>query len=76
VVGGVVNGVDTDGVDAELLEVLNIALASGLIGQRVSNTGLGVGASGTAGLVVDTTDEESLIAGIEGWAKGSASSFD
>jgi len=59
VVLGVVDGVDTDRVQAELLELLDIALAA----FGVSDGVLGFG--GTAGLVVDATDVEALVASEE-----------
>lgn len=65
VVLGVVGRVHTDGVDAELLELLDVGLADLGIGQRVD-----IGGS-TTWLVVDTTDEESLLALVEGVAGGS-----
>lgn len=49
-VSTIVDGIDTDDIDAKILELGNIALADGSIGQRVS-----VGRS-TARLVVDTTE--------------------
>lgn len=60
-VGGVVDRVDTDGVDSQLLEFSNISLA-----------GLGVcdgvlGAGGASRLVVDTTDVEALVASEESY---------
>jgi hypothetical protein len=61
VVGAVVDSVDTDGVDAELLELLNVALAASLIGDGVLCIG------GAAGLVVDTADVETLVASKERW---------
>lgn len=54
VVGSVVDSVDTDRVDTERLEVLDVALAKLAVGQRVE-----VG-RGTTRLVVDTTEVESL----------------
>ena len=58
VVGSVVDGVDTHGVDAELGELLEIT--STAVG--VSNGILWVGS--TAGLVVDTADEETGAVGV------------
>ena len=55
VVLGVVNRVNTDGVQAEILELLDVALAPITIGDGVSQVG------GTARLVVDTTDIEALV---------------
>ena len=60
VVGGVVDGVNTDGVQAELLEVLDVALATVGIGDGIGELG------GTTGLVVHTTDVEAVIALEEG----------
>jgi hypothetical protein len=59
VVLGVVDGVDTDRVQAKLLELLDITLAAGAIGNGV----LGVGSA--TGLVVDTADVEALVASEE-----------
>jgi hypothetical protein len=55
----VVDSVDTDNVDAELLEVLDITLADLGVGQRILVGG------GTTGLVVDTSEVESLVASPE-----------
>lgn len=60
---GVVNGIDTDSIDAEILEVLDVTVADGLISERVL-----VG-RGAAGLVVDTAEIEALIALPEGFLK-------
>ena len=60
VVGGVIDGVDTDGVQAEILEVLDVTLATVGIGDGVGKLG------GTTGLVVHTTDVETFIALEEG----------
>lgn len=62
VVDAVVNSVDTDGVDAKLLEVLDVTLATSLVGQRVLSV------RRATGLVVDTTDVEAVVAGEEGVA--------
>jgi len=59
VVGAVVDSVDADGVDAELLELLNVALAASLVGDGVLCVG------GATGLVVDTADVETLVASKE-----------
>lgn len=59
-VGGVVDGVHADGVDAQLLELLNIALAAIDVGNGVLSI------RGAAGLVVNTTNVETLVAGPEG----------
>jgi len=59
VVCAVVDSVDTDSVDTELLELLNVALAACLVGNGV------LGVRSTAGLVVDTADVETLIASKE-----------
>ena len=56
VVGCVVNSVDTDGVDAKLLEFGDVALAACYIGDGVLRIRC------TTGLVVDTTDVEALAA--------------
>lgn len=52
---GVVDGVDTDGVHAQLLELGDIALASGRLRDGVLQLG------GATGLVVDTTDVEAVV---------------
>lgn len=52
VVRSVVDGVDTDGVDAQLLELGNVTRASGDVGNGVDEGG------GAAGLIVDATDVE------------------
>jgi len=62
VVLGVVDGVDANSVDAEVLELLDVALALLGVGQGVL-----VG-RGTAGLIVDATDVESVLASPEGCA--------
>lgn len=59
VVGGVVDSVHTDGVDAQLLELLDIALAPVDIGNGVLSV------RGAAGLVVNTANVEALVAGPE-----------
>ena len=59
---GVVDGVDTDGVDTELDELLDIALAAISVGDGVL-----VGRGATR-LVVNTTNVEAVaIGGVEGW---------
>jgi hypothetical protein len=60
VILGVVDGVDTNGVDSEVGKVGNVTLADVGIseGIRVS--------SGATGLVVDSTQVEALLAGPEG----------
>lgn len=60
-VGGVVHSVHTDGVDAQLLELLDIALAAVDVGNGILCIG------GAAGLVVNTADVEALVAGPEGY---------
>ena len=59
-VGRVVDCVDTDGVDSQLLELLDVALAA--VGVRDGVLSL----RGTAGLVVNTADVEALVTGVEG----------
>jgi hypothetical protein len=59
VVGAVVDSVDTDGVDTELLELLNVALAASLVSDGVLRIG-----SATR-LVVNTTNVETLVASKE-----------
>lgn len=58
-VGAVVDSVDTDGVDTELLELLNVALAASLVSDGVLRIG-----SATR-LVVNTTNVETLVASKE-----------
>jgi hypothetical protein len=60
VVGGVVDSVDTDGVDAQLLELGNITLAAVDIGDGVCELGA------ATGLVVDATDVETVASLEEG----------
>jgi hypothetical protein len=59
VVLGVVDGVDTDSVETELLELGNIALAALAVSDGV------LGVSSTAGLVVNAADVEALVASEE-----------
>ena len=59
-VGGVVYGVHADSVDAQLLELLDIALAAVDVGNGVLSL------RGATGLVVDTADVEAVLAGPEG----------
>ena len=56
---GVVDSVDTDGVDAQVLEVLDVTLTDAGVGKRVLVGGR------TTGLVVDTTEKEAVLAGVE-----------
>jgi hypothetical protein len=58
-IGLVVDSVDADNVDAELLEVLDITLANIRIGERI------LVSRGTTGLVVDTSEVESILASPE-----------
>lgn len=60
VVGSVVHGVDANGVDAEVLELLDVTSANFLVGEGVD------AGSVTAWLVVDTPDVETLAVGPEG----------
>ena len=57
----VVNGVDSDSVDAQLLEFRDISLATVGIGDRISDVG------GATGLIVDATNVESVISGKESY---------
>ena len=57
---GVVHHVDTDGVDAQLLKLGNVALAHLGVGQGIDSTG------GSSRLVVDAADVETLLALPEG----------
>jgi hypothetical protein len=59
VIGLVVDSVDANNVDAELLEVLDITLANIGIGERI------LVSRGTTGLVVDTSEVESVLASPE-----------
>lgn len=61
VVGCVVDCVYTDSVDAETAEVLEIAAAYGRVCERI------FGVAGSTGLVVQATDIETLVAGVESW---------
>jgi len=75
VVGRVVDRVHADGVDAELLELRNVTLAAGDIGNgvlciRSAAYSLLLGIMDSAGndrtrLVVDTADVEALVASEE-----------
>jgi hypothetical protein len=56
VLGRVVDSVDTDGIDAQLLELDDISLTAVGIGNGVSQVG------GATGLIVDATDIESVVA--------------
>lgn len=60
-VGGVVDRVDTDGVDSQLLELGNVSLASRSVCNGV------FGARRASRLVIDTTDVEALIASEESY---------
>lgn len=62
VVLGVVDGVHTDGVEAEVLELLDVTLAAIGIGDGIGELG------GAAGLVVNTADIETVVALEEGIA--------
>ena len=55
----VVDSVDTDGVDAELLKVLDVSHAASLVGKGI------FGVRGATGLVVNTTDVETVVASEE-----------
>jgi len=59
VVQGIVDHVNTDSVDAQLLELRNITLADGGFGERIFVGG------GTTGLIIDAADIESIFAGPE-----------
>ena len=60
--GSVVDSVDTNGVDAELLEVLDVSHAAILVGKRV------LCVRRATGLVVDTANVEAVVASEEGVA--------
>ena len=78
VVGRVVDGVDAHGVDAQLLEVLDVACAARRVGYGVGERAVAwtmLAAGGTeqetekpTGLVVYASDVESLVVGEEGIA--------
>lgn len=59
-VGGVVDGVDTDGVEAQLLELSDITLATFDVGNGI------LCVRSTAWLVVDAADVETFVACEEG----------
>jgi hypothetical protein len=73
--GGVVDGINTDSVDAEALELLDVAFATSNIGNGVLSIGCATWSKSDqviAGLwivrtwlVVDTTNVEALIASEE-----------
>jgi hypothetical protein len=62
VVGGVVYSVHTNSVDAQLLELFDIALAAVGVGDGVLSV------RGAAGLVVNTANVEALVTGPESWS--------
>lgn len=62
VVLGVIDGVDTDGVHTEVLELGNVTTADGGIGQGVDVLGR------ATGLVVDTTDVEAGAISVESYS--------
>jgi hypothetical protein len=75
VIGRVVDRVDTDGVDAELLELLNVALAAGDVGNgvlRIRRAACSLSVwmvisvwDERTWLVIDTADVEALVASEE-----------
>ena len=56
----VVDGVDTDSIDAQLLELGDVPLAASRVGNGIGRVG------GTTRLIIDTTDVKSIISGEEG----------
>ena len=58
-VGGVVDSVHTNGVDAQLGEFLDVSVAARFISNGISNV------RGATRLVIDTTDVESVAIGKE-----------
>ena len=60
-VGGVVDRVDTDGVDTQLLELGDVPGAAGLIGNGVCEV------RAATGLVVDATNVETVVSLEESW---------
>lgn len=80
VVLGVIDGVDTDGIETQLLEVGDVTLAvlgvcEGVLGrrvaalcQRISSSLASLPVTCTYGLIVDATDVEALITLPEGIA--------
>ena len=59
-VGSVVDSIDTDGIDAQLLELCNVSFAAGLISNGVSQIG------GAARLVINASNVETVAASKEG----------
>ena len=53
-IGTVVDSINTNGIDAQLFELINVSLTAGLVSNRICQIG------GAAGLVVDTTDVEAV----------------
>jgi hypothetical protein len=64
-ISSVVDRIDSDGIDAQLLEFLEISLASLCVSDRVNNVGR------STRLVVNTTDVEALISSKESYRKTS-----
>jgi hypothetical protein len=63
VVCGVINSVDTNGVDAQFLEYWNVTIAAICVCDRVGNLG------GSTWLVVEATDVETVTVGEESYGE-------
>lgn len=63
VVGSVVNGVNTNSVDTEFLELCNITGASGLVGDRIDDFGR------SSWLIIDSTDIKSVVTSEESYGR-------
>lgn len=63
VIGRVVDRVNTDSVDTEVLEVLDVTAANVLRGKRVDTGRV------TTGLVINTANVEAVITLVEGWGR-------
>ena len=61
-IGGVINGVDADGVDVKLGEIGDVSHASCCVGK-----GVGFYAGSPSRLVIDAADVEAVGAVIECW---------
>jgi hypothetical protein len=60
----VINSVDANGVDAQFLKFWNVSVAAIFICNRVGDLG------GSAWLVVETTNVETVVAGEESYGQG------
>ena len=59
-IGSIIDGIDSDSVEAQLLKLCDVSFATGLIGDRVSQIG------GATGLIVNATNVESIVSSKEG----------